>query len=494
MRGALGKMDVRTAAGVACQQGFMFSLFYLGRNQALEAGSFSFERIDLLFTFLFMAAAFCAVRAASARARDALLAPTLVGWYAVLLVVGSLLLTLPLNAGLAEVAAEGALIGLPAGLLLCAWGRALGRGSALGGVPEVFAGTLAGAACCLAVQAVPALEATEVLKALPIGSAWALRSILPAAASAPEREDGAKERPAGTLSLSALIATPEERRATARLSVKIVAGTALFGLAGGFMETFSSDPGMASMPQFSATLLILVLFCAAALQLAGAGGSGEADAADAGAADDRAGVYRLALLVTMAGFLFIPVLSGFGVTGGSIVLAGYLGLVCVLMTLFLAMARAQGRDAAASFARGFTALYLGEAAGIALGNVVELFPLAAPQPYAVSACAGLAWLFAYLFLFTERDFRQLSSIVGGIDVFDAACGRIAQEAGLSKREAEVLPLALRGRTSERIAAELFVAKSTADTHLRRIYAKTGVHGRQELIDLGERVQAELRRG
>ena len=55
----------------------------------------------------------------------------------------------------------------------------------------------------------------------------------------------------------------------------------------------------------------------------------------------------------------------------------------------------------------------------------------------------------------------------------------------------MLPLALRGRTAERIAGELCVAKSTADTHLRRIYAKTGVHSRQELIDLGERVQKSL---
>ena len=58
----------------------------------------------------------------------------------------------------------------------------------------------------------------------------------------------------------------------------------------------------------------------------------------------------------------------------------------------------------------------------------------------------------------------------------------------------MLPLALRGRTSERIASELYIAKSTADTHLRRIYSKAGVHGRQELIDLGERLQNELSHG
>ena len=58
----------------------------------------------------------------------------------------------------------------------------------------------------------------------------------------------------------------------------------------------------------------------------------------------------------------------------------------------------------------------------------------------------------------------------------------------------MLPLALRGRTGERIAAELFISKSTVETHLRRIYAKTGTHGRQELIDLGERTVRSLGKG
>ena len=50
---------------------------------------------------------------------------------------------------------------------------------------------------------------------------------------------------------------------------------------------------------------------------------------------------------------------------------------------------------------------------------------------------------------------------------------------------------LRGRTAERIAGEFFISKNTVDTHLRRIYAKCGVHTRQELIDLGERTEGEL---
>lgn len=518
-------ISVRAAMGFACQQGFLYSVFYLGSNRAVDVLGVPFERIDLLLTFLFMVLPFALVRLASARAREALLAPTLVGWYSVLLVIGSLLVVLPFDAGLFEVALECVLMGLPLGLLLCAWGRALSMCPHYGGAREVLLSTAVGAAACLVVAVVPIEGFQNILKLLPIGSAWALRSLAPVqtlstvvSPASASREEGADEasgeigktlpEPSGTgcsedaaaahgsvsaIPLSALLASAQERTAAVRLSVKVVAGTALFGVAGGFMEVFSSEPGMASQPTFPATLIILVLFCIAAAQLFVAMGGGSDEDGAGSDAGSLAGSYRLAVLLTMAGYLFVPVLGGFGVPGQAIVLAGHLGLASVLMTLFMAIARASAQDGAIAFARGLLALFLGEALGIALGNAVELLQPGAPEPYAVAACAGLTFLFAYLFLFTERDYAELTAIAGDIDTFDEACKRIAEKCGLSKREAEVLPLALRGRTSERIAGELFIAKSTADTHLRRIYAKTGVHSRQELIDLGERVQKEMTR-
>lgn len=488
-------ISARAVAGFACQQGFVYSLFYLGDNRAIDIAGLSLERFDLLSTFAFMAVAFIIVLIASERARRALLAPTLVGWYAVLLVLGSLLVTLPMDAGIAEIASEGALVGLSTGFLLCAWGRALVSAPRFAGAREILLATALGAAASFAASALPIPGAVEVLKILPIGSAWALRSL-----SSAQNRDGSQrssaanacaetEENAAPITLSSLLASSQERSATKRLSVKIVAGTALFGLAGGLMEVYSSEPGMISTPALPATLVILVLFCVAAAQVL-------ASETDEGPDSQRSestfsGVYRTSVLLIMAGYLFVPVLGGFGITGQAIVLAGYLGLTCVLMMLFATIARASGQDAACVFARGLLALFVGEIVGILLGNLLELAQPSATQPYAVAACAGLASLFAYLFLFTESDYEELTSIAGGIDLFGRACETIAHTYGLSKRETEVLPLALRGRTSERIASELYIAKSTADTHLRRIYSKAGVHGRQELIDLGERLQNEL---
>ena len=359
---------------------------------------------------------------------------------------------------------ECALLGLPAGCLLAAWGRALGREPIARSVPEVFLGSALGAAACFACAVVPVAGAVLVLKLLPLGSAAALRRLL---AGPPVS-----------------VLAPAEGAATL-LSGKIVAGTAVFGLAAGFMETYGSDPGMATTPTFPVTLFLFVLFCIAALQLFGGGGGTPAeDIAPAEGQGPLDGSYRLAVLLMMAGFLFVPVLADFGVPGEAIVLAGYLGLSAVLVSLFLVMGRITGQDAALSFARGFTALFAGEMAGIALGNLLDLVGTRGQTPYAVVACAGLAALFAYLFLFTERDFRSLSVAVRDTDRFEEACRLVAEEAGLSRREAEILPLALKGRTGERIAAEFYISKSTVDTHLRRIYQKCGVHGRQDAHRLG----------
>lgn len=54
---------------------------------------------------------------------------------------------------------------------------------------------------------------------------------------------------------------------------------------------------------------------------------------------------------------------------------------------------------------------------------------------------------------------------------------------LSRREHEVFSLLSRGYTARRIAQELYISESTVQTHVKRIYAKCGVHSKQELIEL-----------
>lgn len=72
------------------------------------------------------------------------------------------------------------------------------------------------------------------------------------------------------------------------------------------------------------------------------------------------------------------------------------------------------------------------------------------------------------------------------DVREETMRHSAEEMGrqfmLSDREIEVLTLYALGHTQKRVAEELFISQGTAHAHIKRIYAKTNLHSRQELID------------
>ena len=67
-------------------------------------------------------------------------------------------------------------------------------------------------------------------------------------------------------------------------------------------------------------------------------------------------------------------------------------------------------------------------------------------------------------------------------LFDRAIASLAEEGKLTRRETEVLALLARGRTVGYVADELVIAQNTAKGYVKNVYAKLGVHSRQELID------------
>ena len=66
-------------------------------------------------------------------------------------------------------------------------------------------------------------------------------------------------------------------------------------------------------------------------------------------------------------------------------------------------------------------------------------------------------------------------------MLDMAIHQMARKYNLSRREIEVLIASTHTDNAQQIADELFIAKSTVYTHLKRIYAKIGVHSRSEMI-------------
>ena len=62
---------------------------------------------------------------------------------------------------------------------------------------------------------------------------------------------------------------------------------------------------------------------------------------------------------------------------------------------------------------------------------------------------------------------------------------VARRFSLTKRERETAYLFYRGYSAKRIADLHYVSLNTTQSHLRSVYRKTGVHNRQQLIDLVE---------
>lgn len=73
---------------------------------------------------------------------------------------------------------------------------------------------------------------------------------------------------------------------------------------------------------------------------------------------------------------------------------------------------------------------------------------------------------------------------------EAACDNIARHYGLTEREAEVLKLAVEGKTNPQIEVELYITHNTLKTHLLHIHRKLGIHTRDEVIALVEEYKVD----
>ena len=73
----------------------------------------------------------------------------------------------------------------------------------------------------------------------------------------------------------------------------------------------------------------------------------------------------------------------------------------------------------------------------------------------------------------------------GVAGIEARCALLAEQGGLTGREAEVLAPLARGRSVPFISDSLGISVSTVKGHVKHVYAKLDVSNKQELIDLAE---------
>lgn len=103
---------------------------------------------------------------------------------------------------------------------------------------------------------------------------------------------------------------------------------------------------------------------------------------------------------------------------------------------------------------------------------------------AVALLALLAWLVA-----KSVPPEGPKGVAPGPENRREVCEALAQRFGLTLRESDVLYYASLGYSSKAIGESLFVAPGTVQSHTKRVYAKLGVHSKQELIELVNDAQA-----
>lgn len=218
--------------------------------------------------------------------------------------------------------------------------------------------------------------------------------------------------------------------------------------------------------------------------------------------------FRPATILIAAGIALLPFVGDAGAIPCMAV--AFAGFGCFLVYFWIVMGNMAQRWNTTPLplcAFGFLLLL----SGIAFGELATWILYRLPVDFGYPAAVSVVSLFLLVMLawnMTDGSrYAQETTAMGGIpfgsenrglgfgdtgdelepgapaDATDAKLRAAAETYGLSPREVEVVALLLRGRSIPYICDELFIAKSTAQTHVRHIYAKMDITGgRQELID------------
>lgn len=90
-------------------------------------------------------------------------------------------------------------------------------------------------------------------------------------------------------------------------------------------------------------------------------------------------------------------------------------------------------------------------------------------------------------VFARNPIEEVGADTRAIDdILESGVGIIADESRLTRREREILGYLARGRSARYIAEDLVISENTVWAHVKRIYSKTGVHTKQELMSAVEK--------
>lgn len=210
---------------------------------------------------------------------------------------------------------------------------------------------------------------------------------------------------------------------------------------------------------------------------------------------DIGAAYRIALPLSTGGFLLLAFFwNGGGGLANSLVAMGWLIADVISWCIvsdavyetrapaFLLYGVSEGVVALASLCGVGVGYFFAETMGT---DTAALMALALVAVYLSST--------ALMFILKDRTLPTLSDEEGAHpaagperiveDRVQATCGVLAERAGLTPREADILGCLAQGRNTQYMAERFCVSENTVKSHVRNVYRKLDVHSKQDIIDI-----------
>lgn len=201
---------------------------------------------------------------------------------------------------------------------------------------------------------------------------------------------------------------------------------------------------------------------------------------------------RLIVLPIAIGTLYVASLLSGTLVALSVIPLNIVYVAVLLLAWLTPFVYKADKPAAVASCEAFLSKRLGVVVGIGLMRDLAIGDLSwVTSVFVVVALVGLVALSVLQFLGVRRQAERLAArptVLVSIDseeARDLACASVAERYRLTPREREVLQLLVRGRTASYIAEELVISDTTAKTHIKHIYQKTGVQSKQTLLDIVE---------
>ena len=217
--------------------------------------------------------------------------------------------------------------------------------------------------------------------------------------------------------------------------------------------------------------------------------------------------YLLLVILTVFTVALVPVVGGQGVGWGSVITFMARSLALMVWCLLCIVVHQRSWSPVLVMGLGHGAFRIGESVGMALNDNLLSVHLSGDGMVFFFVGMAFAVLLANFLLFSENDFARLVYGTGdearlperffcaadhpadvdahsdGGGRFNAATEALADRFVLTRRELDVFRYLAMGYTKDAMAEKMCVSSNTIRTHSRNVYAKLGVHSRQELIDL-----------